>query len=349
MASSVFKACIIVLTGILFSCEMERLRNDPKKEVRLIGKADPVIRGSWRKMGDFFNENAVYQLLFVVKGKAYFRVTMVEQDLESDFWVYDPVANSFSAKKELPTKDGGHLFMAIGDRGYYGPGLTFFEGDYTNTNEFWQYNPDNDNWTRKSDFIVNDIRFPGVFVIGSSAYICGWGAKDGYRSAPDVYQYNSVTDTWSAKNVRYPLNRYWSTTLQFNINGLGYVFGGGFGNIPNNDRDIDSLFLAKYSPIDNSFTKLSHATFPLTYSPQTSWVIDNNIYFYCGGKDWNFSPNTNDIWEFNSSNSSWKRLKDFDGPLRHGSFGFSVGNKAYICFGDNTGLIQYDDIWEYNP
>ncbi|WP_165940240.1 hypothetical protein [Dyadobacter psychrotolerans] len=328
---------------------MEIPKNKHEKQVLLVGKAQPVVRGAWRKMGDFFNENAVYKFLFVLKGKAYFKVDMIYQDLESDFWCYDPSSNVFTPKQRLPTKDGGSVMMAIGEKGYYGPGLTFFNGDYTNVNSMWEYNPDTDVWSRKADFIVPEIEFPGIFVIGSNAYVCGWQSKNGYRYIADTYQYNSVSDSWSKKDGIYSLSRLKTTQLQFGFNGKGYLFGGGAGPVTEFGKMVDSLYVTTYSPQADRFTTLKTNNFPYDAAPQTSWIIGNSIFFYLGGKDYNFYTFKNEIWEFNTSNLTWKKNPDFTGPIRHGAFGFSVGDKAYICFGDNTGLIQYDDIWEYNP
>jgi N-acetylneuraminic acid mutarotase len=328
------------------SCE-EKLSVNNKKDVILTGNAQSIVKGGWRKMGDFFNDNAVYKLLFVLRGKAYFKVSMNYQDLESDFWAYDPISNSFSARKELPTKDGGELYMAIGDKGYYGPGLTFYAGDYTDSNEFWQYNPDIDTWERKADFIANEVDSPGVFVIGDQAYVCGWQEKNGLRQRSDVYQYNSVTNVWSKKQALYPLNEFLSTQLQFGVDGKGYLFGGRNGRVEPYSL-VDSLYTTVYNPSNDSFSSLRNITFPYKHAPQTSWVSNNSIYMYCGGVNHSSANFKNEIWEFNVNSSVWRKREDFGGSIRTGSFAFAIDGKFYICFGQDNG-VHKNDIWEYNP
>src|SRR5215217_2649090 len=189
---------IAVLLSV-FSCKTETIEPQFEKPV--------TVQGGWRKMGDFFNENATVTFMFALHDKAYYRVDMIYQKLESNFWEYDPAANRFTKKAMLPAdySRNGCLAISINDIGYYGLGSPLSSGANINANSMWAYNPATDLWTRKTDFPVSHVSFPGVFVIGNNAYLLGYSDSTGRRQSKELYKYSQQTDTWQNLGTDYPL------------------------------------------------------------------------------------------------------------------------------------------------
>ena len=55
-----------------------------------------------------------------------------------------------------------------------------------------------------------------------------------------------------------------------------------------------------------------------------------------------------DFWEYDTASDTWTKKADFGGVARGGACGFSVGNKGYVCFGQDSNLTPYPDMWEYD-
>ena len=97
-----------------------------------------------------------------------------------------------------------------------GTGLKF---DRTGSlNDFWEYDPTTDKWTKKADF-PGGARYDAVgFSIGNKGYIgTGWGYKD-------FWEYDPVADSWKRKDDFPGGGR--SKMAYFSTGTKGYVAGG---------------------------------------------------------------------------------------------------------------------------
>jgi N-acetylneuraminic acid mutarotase len=56
-----------------------------------------------------------------------------------------------------------------------------------------------------------------------------------------------------------------------------------------------------------------------------------------------------DFWQYNPASNVWTQIADFGGGLRYHSYGFTVGDKAYVGTGRAPGGIYETDNWEYSP
>lgn len=326
----------------VYSCTTTTIEPNFEKPVLLQGNANPVVHGGWRKMGDFFNENATVTFMFALRDKAYYRVDIINQKLESNFWEYDPAANRFSKKAMIPADyaQNGSLAIAINNIGYYGLGSPVSFGGPVGGNTMWAYDPATDTWTRKANGPANHVSFPGTFVIGDNAYLLGYGDSTGHRQSKELYKYSQQTDAWQSLGTDYPLASYGLTRLQFGVNGKAYIMGRGYSGL-----DLKTVV---FDAATENFLTSFKAPFPYEYEPQTHYILQGKIYLYCGGKDYNSYVNTNEIWRYDPAADKWEQQPDFGGPIRHRSAAFVIGDKAYIGFGYNAGK-QYPDIWEYNP
>jgi N-acetylneuraminic acid mutarotase len=56
-----------------------------------------------------------------------------------------------------------------------------------------------------------------------------------------------------------------------------------------------------------------------------------------------------EFWQYDPATDTWTQKADFGGSERELAKGFSIGNKGYIGWGQNTGYSSLKEFWEYNP
>lgn len=93
----------------------------------------------------------------------------------------------------------------------------------------------------------------------------------------------------------------------------------------------------------SSFSIGAKAYFGLGNGNTTGRYRENAIYM-------------NDLWEFNSVTTSWRRLADFPGHNRGRAVSFAIKGRGYVGYGYSTtcdlqrcDFTFYHDMWEYNP
>lgn len=79
---------------------------------------------------------------------------------------------------------------------------------------------------------------------------------------------------------------------------------------------------------------------------QNDFVIGNKGYVGMGTKPGSSWEAYSDFWEFDPVANDWVQKGDFQGTPRYGAVEFVIGDKAYVGFGQDTGL---KDFWEYDP
>jgi N-acetylneuraminic acid mutarotase len=224
--------------------------------------------------------------------------------------------------------------FSIGTKGYIGTGRERYgcgmklpcEKDY---NDFWEYNPTNNTWTKKADF-GGDVRILAEgFSIGDKGYI-GMGGRVDYKK--DFWEYNPTTNIWTRK-ADFPGLARWAA-VGFSIGNKGYV---GLGQ----NGTTNFVDLWEYDPLTDSWTKKTD--FPgVARSGVVYFSIGNRGYVGLGLSIELIS----DFWEYNPENNSWKRIADFPGSYRQVATGFSIGTKGYVVAGHNG--LYLKDLWEWN-
>jgi gliding motility-associated-like protein len=222
-----------------------------------------------------------------------------------EFWEYDPATNVWTRKADF----GGNgreaaVGFSIGSLGYVGVG---FSGGRNSVpaisayQDFWEYNPATNSWTRKADFAGNGSIFKAGFATNTKGYV-GLG-----QSSNEFWEYNPGSNTWVRK-ADYPggVGGYEGTNALV-INDKGYL-GLGSGGNPN---------FFEYNPANNAWTRL--ADFPAIiqdeFDPtQFGQGRVKNIAFSFGSKGYlgqgqvRCTPNYycgnfgRDFWEFNPQN-----------------------------------------------
>ncbi len=153
-----------------------------------------------------------------------------------------------------------HFGFALNGKGYIGLG---FDGVSNSPNEFWEYDPVDDNWTELGSFPAKPRTGAVSFVIGQNAYVgMGWVRHEGLVS--DFWEYNPDSDAWKQVSDC-PYKSLYGCT--FSIADKGYFGTGLFSN---------GYKLWEYSPeptgIDDLHKQNSLVVYP---NPSSDFFIIN--------------------------------------------------------------------------
>jgi N-acetylneuraminic acid mutarotase len=193
---------------------------DSMEEKNDFWEFDP-IKNTWTKKADFPGAPRVVATGFSIGSKGYIGNGRTENFLVyfNDFWEYDPVRNIWIQKSDF----GGAARYAttnfvIGNKAYVGMGTEREVSEFHFDKDFWQYDPQTNAWTRKSDFAGNARELATAFTIGTKAYLgTGFNGND----LKDFWQYDPLKDSWLRLDDFAGGERY--AGISFSINNYGYV------------------------------------------------------------------------------------------------------------------------------
>lgn len=263
--------------------------------------------------------------------------------------------------------------FSYGSKGYVG---------LNNSNQFWEFDPVKNSWTKLADFPGSRRLFGTGFVIDDKIYF-GMGVN--YQNSSTTYfndwwEYDISSNKWTKKSD-YPATVK-QKSKAFAIGNTGYLSTG----LANNSGIVD---LYTYSTSTDTWTNISHDTklikVPVNwksangfsdhailgfithygyksdkgmfkYTPATNaWqkLADLPVVFYD-------EPNTfvsftlngtlyiqvfyqNTIYSYNGNSNTWITDTTSDIPYFSNGIGFGANNKVY------TGLGQSNTMWEYDP
>lgn len=253
-------------------------------------------------------------------------------------WSFDAQNMSWT-KKDLPfnigTNESGGVLESNGIYLYlYLP---------NSGNDFWEYDPNTDVWTKKTSFIGNRRAGATHFTINGDVYI-GLG-KDFIPYIPisykDLYKYDTSNDSWTQLSD-VPFGPYEQNgrvyTASFVIQGIGYFTGGA---LTTGDTDCWS-----YNPASDVWARIAVFETPRLY---TSAFSLNGLGYVSGGTSVGGS-NRKDCWTYNPVNNSWTQIDDVGHIERGEHFSFTLNGKAYIGGGGiYSGGSNGYDFYEFIP
>jgi gliding motility-associated-like protein len=194
-------------------------------------------------------------------------------------------------------------------------------------------------WVQKATPIGPARACPGVFTIGTNAYL-----GVGYNGAMtyDFYKYDGLTNTWSIL-PGYPGVGSWGIS-SFAMEGKGY-FGWGAASPTLYAND-----LWQYDPIANTWKAMASCPCVPGYSA-ANFVLGHKAWFICnstGGPPYN--P---DVWMYDSHTNSWTKKANYPGGSNEAMLGFAIGNRGYAGTGwdgsaNHNNMYMYDttsDTW----
>jgi hypothetical protein len=165
---------------------------------------------------------------FTLNNKLYFGLdyNYLEQNF---FYECDPSSNySWTRKGDFPTSIPASFSSSFS---IMNKGFVVFSN-----NEVWQFNPDSNTWSRKSDFPGIKRQLALSFTIGNDAYFGTGRSVDGALS--DIWKYDFVTDSWTMV-MELPGSRY--SALAFSLNGKAYI-GFGLKYLDNHPTDLYDFY-----------------------------------------------------------------------------------------------------------
>ena len=296
---------------------------------------------SWIKKANVGGGERHSAVGFGIGSKGYIGTGYTLMGTAKDFWEYDPSANNWTKKAEQLIADNLKRYYAvgfsIGNKGYIGTG---FDNTNQHTNDFWEYDPSTNTWTKKADF-GGVGRYDAVgFSIGSKGYI-GTGMVDywNYITTNDFWEYDPSNDTWTKKADFGGGERH--VAVGFGIGSKGYM-----GTGASRTQGIMEDFW-EYNPSTNSWTK--KANFGGGYLGYALGFSMGGKGYVGTGTDISYGY-TKAFWEYNPTDGpdgKWTQKADFGGTARGYAVGFGIGNKGYIGTGNDYG--HTNDFWEYTP
>ena len=220
------------------------------------------ITDTWAGIPYFTGSSRYECVSFTINGKSYCGLgeSSGGNTAYQDWWMYNPTTNTWTQKANF---GGGPRYAAvgfsIGGKGYIGTGdsLGHVGGGF---NDFWEYDPIADTWTKKAN-MPGAARYDAVgFSINGKGYIgTGWTNT----VVNDFWEYTPSTNSWVQK-ANYGGGQV-SQAVGFSIGNYGYI-GTGY---PSNTN-----FYA-YNQLTDTWTQ--KASFPGT-------PVRNAVGFSIGNK-----------------------------------------------------------------
>ncbi|HQP16310.1 MAG TPA: T9SS type A sorting domain-containing protein [Bacteroidales bacterium] len=200
----------------------------------------------------------------------------------NDFWMYDPVLNSWTSKATFPgAARNGAVSFVIGECGYMVSGI---DQSVNFLNDMWEYNSVTDTWTQKASVGSFGRSNAVCFAIGRMGYF-GLGRNSSNTKLSDFWQYDQVNNIWTQKN-NFPggARTYMSGV---SVGGYGYI---GFGSSATTDNNLDFWM---YNPDTDTWIQKSGLT--LGRNQAAIFELGGKIY---AGTGYSLAGRLNDFWEY---------------------------------------------------
>ena len=140
----------------------------------------------------------------------------------TDFYEYDPGANTWTKKAAFPgLARKNAVGFSIGGNGYLGTGSSVKTGVETFYNDFYEYNPTTNVWTKKADFPGGTRSYATGFCIGSKGYLGSGHA--GADTKSDFYEFNPTTNVWTKRK---DMNISRAAAIGASVGSKAYIFSG---------------------------------------------------------------------------------------------------------------------------
>jgi N-acetylneuraminic acid mutarotase len=283
-------------------------------------------------------------IAFSIDGKGYFGGGCSSSNTTTacfmqDFYEYNPVTNTWTAKANLPFPFRNGVSYGHNGKGYAGLGLKY-ENSTSDVlmNNWYEYDPASNTWTTKSSSPYTAAA-PAVAKINNDIYV--FGGRGANKTINQTYnfllKYNIPGNAWTTKETIMGQNRMQASG--FNINNKIYV-GGGHDGQPVND-------FWEYDMTTNAWT--AKASIPSLYVQRAAVAVNGKGYLI-GGYLKDYSKFTDTLLEYNPATNSWTGKASFPGSKRGQMSTFVINGKIYAGLGwHNTAPAVKSDFYKYDP
>ena len=245
----------------------------------------------------------------------------------------------WTKKADFPSSSRNFgLGFSVRSKGYFGMGQKQTKPFvYKSYNDFWEYDPETNAWTQKSDFpgggrlmakgfSVNNKIYAGFgYIIASSGPNAG---TNEYQT--DFYEFDPRENKWAEKNEC----RLGRGDIFFVIKDKAYAVNPEY-------RTLNTYNTATDTWLSNTWEKKNAA-------PNYSDITGDDVCFSAGEKEYliTTSPKKgetiNQLWELDPNLISWKQMNALPSPGSDTVSTFSIGKKNFIIMGG-------DEVAEYDP
>jgi N-acetylneuraminic acid mutarotase len=239
----------------------------------------------------------------------------------------------FKVKKNFPGP-ARTLGVTLEMNGYLYFGLGRGKETSNGLNDWWRYNPINDEWQRLKDY-PKEAWIVSGFVINNKAYV-GMGII-GENLSKEFYCYDPTNNTWTT--VAPFAGAMTKFPLAFSSQRFGYIAGGDNGKRTNE--------VWRFDPGLNAWKRIADC--PGIAREQAMGFQIGTKQYMAGGSA--IPSSDYDVFEFDLNAETWRQVADL--PVEVGvihGFTFSLNNKGYVGGGiitDEKGCSTL--LYEYDP
>ncbi|MCR9016296.1 Kelch repeat-containing protein [Aquiflexum gelatinilyticum] len=274
-------------------------------DYQVIGKEEICIKDKWLMVSNDAPDNFVnYTGSFVIGSKAYF-LLLKDAPEQNELMVFETKTLNWESKQlEVPLLATSNV-TGSSEKGYL----------YTQSenNNFWEYDPNIDLWTKRKKFPGKNRDFSVMFSVGKYIFL-GLGNDQNTPWEPnfsDFYRYDPIQDDWEEMEdldfgPSSPKLKMACTVVGDKIILSG---GGSFG-------------VWMYDSTKNSWDRKND--FPMALSFTSGFSFNDQGFVTLGRQ----------VWKYNFQDDSWTEVDEVGFSYRYRSFAFTIEGKAYIGGGD---------------
>lgn len=241
------------------------------------------------------------------------------------------VSGQWNQLASYPLSRKAMFSFTMGGKAYMGGGFESANGVSVASNDFYEFDPQTNVYTKKANLPGAGTRISGfAFAINGKGYITG-GVDSSSSNLFTTFEYDPTTDAWAQKQNIPGTFRVFSGYAAA-VNGKGYVF--------------DGTETREYDPVADAWT-IKPNPFPkgINSSGHFGFVLGSNIYI-TGGV---FPPNSADLLMYDTSTDTWTTKSSFPGGQLSFAFSFSLNGFGYVCGGLNGQFFNETTLRRYNP
>ena len=289
-----------------------------------------LIEDPWRMISDslpFYYYRSPGS--FVVNDEAYVMAAQPDNTIQHSLWKFQPDPLHWQQYSiVLDSVDGGRCT---------GNGTTAYLYRPTTQDNFFQFDPQQQQWVARKDFPGDQRTEPAMFMIGEEVYVGLGQLRIGYYddvSYSDFYRYNPATDDWVGIDDLRGINnahQYFPRRMPptFVIDGTVFL-GGGMSGSQGEDW-------WKYDPAVGSWERIADFYTDIDYA--SAFVLNNKGYVI-SGQSWSY-----ECWEYDPPSNTWQRATPVGHTERNGGFSFVVQGIPYAGGGSES----YAQLYQLNP
>lgn len=323
------------------------------------GGDDDDDLGNWVKVGDFDGLPRSGAVCVVLDDKVYVAAGYYNGDDDDyrlkDLWVYNSTMEKWTKKASMPDEAlprnkavgfaaAGKIYVGTGYGEYVEEGITYEK----KLNDFYEYDPASDTWTRIADF-PGTARYDAVaFSLNDKGYV-GTGYDD--NDQKDFYEYDPGTKAWTQKASITGSKRHGA--VSFVIDNKAYVCTG----VSNGQYQSDFYY---YDASDDTWTQRRNIADISDYGYDDDYddiIRSYGVAFVMNGKGYVVTGSRGGVgetcWEYDPPADLWDEKtglrEDGDGgSSRQEAIGFAVNGIGYVGLGQSSGY-HFDDMWRFEP